>query len=246
MLGFGEVAVSRGLLDEAGVWFDRVLKLIHQNHPKAEALALTRVAHLWSEQRRPTALVLACWQRAARIYLDRAMEAEHRAAQEKIARLEGAPPPFGFVEPSRGESVSPETSGPDLAAPGHLHLEAGRYAEAEFEFRSVLRQDLCHLSALWGLARTCQALGKLRESLVCYHRLLSLGWANGALYQHLGEVYQHQDQPFDAVKSFLQAGELYIQAEQDAKAIRAFELALSTDPGNSAALEALRKLGDKT
>lgn len=133
---------------------------------------------------------------------------------------------------------------PDPLTIGQLYFELGRYAEAELEFRTILRKDLNHLSALFGLGRVCQASGNWREAALCFRRIQSIDPTHWMACEHLAEVYLQQNAPQDAIKSYLWAAQGYLDADQRSQALRIYQLVLELDSSHPTARRQLADLED--
>jgi len=128
---------------------------------------------------------------------------------------------------------------------GQLYFELGRYEEAELEFRTILRKDLCHLGALMGLGRVCQATGNWRDAALCFRRILSIDPAQTLASEHLAEVYALQNSPTEAIKNYLWAAEGYLDSGQWGEAGRIYKQVLGLDPAHPTARSQLADLDQR-
>jgi tetratricopeptide (TPR) repeat protein len=91
------------------------------------------------------------------------------------------------------------------------HQQAGRYAEAERDYRRVLAEQPANVAALNNLAVTQQALGRAKEAIANYRRAIAVAPKDARLRVNLGNALLDQ--------------------QMDAEAIAAYRYALMLQPG---------------
>lgn len=153
-----------------------------------------------------------------------------------------------IVEEQAGDSrllgiFSPEerTSDPALRL-GNLYLGLGRYDDAEFEYRSLLRQDLGHIGALCALGRVCQIKGDNRGAILAFNSALNRDPSLVLPLERLGEVYQADGLVSESIKFFLIAAQAHLERDNRARAVQLYQCVLNLEPDHATARSQLANL----
>lgn len=126
---------------------------------------------------------------------------------------------------------------------GDLYIELCNYAEADQQFRKVLRIDLQHRDALMKIGEVSELRQQFRDASLIYNRLLGTDPEDAQARHGLGRVYQRQGMPGEAIKNLLMAGLAYLETNDRLHARECFTTVLKIDPENRIAA---RQLQDTT
>ncbi len=126
---------------------------------------------------------------------------------------------------------SPEVA-MDLA---QVYMEQERYADAMNEYRTALRLNLNDREALMGLGEAATRKGSLRDAVLAFKKLLAQDSRDVRAHRSLGEAFLGNGLTAEAVKEFLTAGTLLVEAGEFAEARSVYERILEVEPGNPTA-----------
>jgi tetratricopeptide (TPR) repeat protein len=138
---------------------------------------------------------------------------------------------------------------------GSAYLEMGETDWAELQFRAAVALSPLNARAHDELGRILMGAGRLQEAEKQFRQSVE-STPNVTGYDALGDIYRRWDEPKLAERAYREAlsldefdshahfnlGSLYAAAGHTAEAVREYQAGLVTDPANSEALAALKKL----
>ncbi|MBD3236835.1 MAG: tetratricopeptide repeat protein [Candidatus Eisenbacteria bacterium] len=139
---------------------------------------------------------------------------------------------------------------------GVFYSRAERYADAEREFREVLRRNPMHLGIYENLAKVLVLQGKLKEAERIARQGIARMPRQAGLHRQLGRIYQEQGRADEAIAAFEQElrlapsdlfshealGDLLLGAGRPQEAAAHWEAVLQAAPGHEAVALKLAEL----